>query len=263
MTSGQVTSESKPLLMLVSGWLVSASVWDALIPELGAEFEVVTYEIPGFGARRSEAPGWTFRGAVADLERAVSRLPRPAVLVGLSAGGSLALAVAAQRPANVAAVIGVGASPRWIQADDWTHGAPPEVASAMLEQGRARFLPFLQEVSPTIFFADDDRSAAEAAQNRVLEMAQAHASDQDAIDILERIYRDGDIRGDLARIEVPVLLVHGDRDGLTPPELGEAIRSMVPYAQVAPIAGAAHFPMLTAPTALAETIRVFVRGGRG
>ncbi|WP_166436054.1 alpha/beta fold hydrolase [Cellulomonas shaoxiangyii] len=59
---------------------------------------------------------------------------------------------------------------------------------------------------------------------------------------------------DVAALDVPLLVVHGQDDDVALPADGAALADRVPGARLVPVAGAGHFPMLTAPDAVADAV---------
>ena len=69
--------------------------------------------------------------------------------------------------------------------------------------------------------------------------------------------RDADQTELVGRIAVPTLVVVGDQDGSTPPDLVRATAGLIPGARFEIIAGAGHIPCVEQPAALAALIRDF------
>ena len=67
-----------------------------------------------------------------------------------------------------------------------------------------------------------------------------------------------DIGAAIAGIGIPVLVVCGAEDKMTPPVLSQGIRDAIPGARLALIGGAGHFVMLENPAAFNETLADFV-----
>ena len=66
--------------------------------------------------------------------------------------------------------------------------------------------------------------------------------------------RDADLTPDTGKIAVPTLVVVGDDDRSTPPDLVRAMAERIPGAQFAVIPGAGHLPCIEQPEALAGLI---------
>jgi pimeloyl-ACP methyl ester carboxylesterase len=101
-----------PSLVFIHGTRLTGEMWAAQRGDLGATYRIVTPDLPGHGSRADEP--FTLQAA-ADAIEAVLRdelalAGRPAVLVGLSLGGFVAMEVAARRPDLVTGLVIAGAS---------------------------------------------------------------------------------------------------------------------------------------------------------
>jgi pimeloyl-[acyl-carrier protein] methyl ester esterase len=69
--------------------------------------------------------------------------------------------------------------------------------------------------------------------------------DPDALRGGLEILRDLDLRDALPEIKQPVLVIAGDRDRLSPPQVSRYLAQAIPNARLAEIKGAAHAPFLS------------------
>jgi pimeloyl-[acyl-carrier protein] methyl ester esterase len=67
-----------------------------------------------------------------------------------------------------------------------------------------------------------------------------------------------DLRPELPGVRQPVLLVHGERDGVIPRPHAEMLREGLPSAGLAVLEGCGHLPYYTHPEALAELVTRFL-----
>jgi pimeloyl-ACP methyl ester carboxylesterase len=67
-----------------------------------------------------------------------------------------------------------------------------------------------------------------------------------------------DLRGDMPKISVPVLLIWGDRDTATPIADGRIMEKLIPGAGLAVIPGAGHFTFLDNPGLFARILGSFL-----
>ena len=93
-------------LVLVHGSWTDGTCWDAVVPLLGTDFRVVTYDRRGHsGSRAAGRPDVTRRDHEDDLIALIEGLAAgPVHVVGSSFGGSISLAVAGRRPDLVRSV---------------------------------------------------------------------------------------------------------------------------------------------------------------
>jgi pimeloyl-ACP methyl ester carboxylesterase len=67
-----------------------------------------------------------------------------------------------------------------------------------------------------------------------------------------------DVRGELAEIRAPTLVLTGAEDRLTPPKYGRFLAEMIPGARLVDILAAGHYPQLEQPVAVNAAIRDFL-----
>ena len=67
-----------------------------------------------------------------------------------------------------------------------------------------------------------------------------------------------DLRSDVARIATPTLVLHGDRDALTPVGAGRWLASNIRGTQYVELSGAAHAPFLSHRDAVADSMLRFL-----
>src|SRR5262249_61601688 len=71
-----------------------------------------------------------------------------------------------------------------------------------------------------------------------------------------------DLRAELARVNVPALVVVGEQDEATPPPMSHELAALLPDARLKIIPGCAHVPQLQAPDVFLETISDFMPAPR-
>jgi 3-oxoadipate enol-lactonase len=176
--------------------------------------------------------------------RVLGLLSGPIVPIGCSMGGYLAFELWRQASERIA---GLGLldtratpdTPEQRQARD-------DTIRLLSEEG---FDPFWERSAPSLFAGDDPGAGAIAAE-------QAPAS---LVATLETLRDRPDSRATLPTIDVPVLVVVGEDDRLTPPEDSEAMVAALPDARFLRLAGAGHLTPLERPEEVTEALLAFVR----
>src|SRR5437588_5926647 len=67
-----------------------------------------------------------------------------------------------------------------------------------------------------------------------------------------------DLRGELAKVKVPVLVVVGEHDEATPPPMSHELAALLPDARLKIIAGCAHVPQLQSPGLFLDAVGDFL-----
>jgi 3-oxoadipate enol-lactonase len=113
-------------IVLIHGFTFDMRTWDAQVDVLSQTFQVIRYDLRGFG--RSSLPRGRY-SHVEDLQALIQFLSLSApVLIGLSLGANIALTYALANPGTVRALI--LASPG-LPGFAWSEDRPPEAAAAI------------------------------------------------------------------------------------------------------------------------------------
>jgi pimeloyl-ACP methyl ester carboxylesterase len=109
----QRSGSGAPALVFIHGLGGSTATWDGVVAELSPSFTTIAIDLLGHGQSPvPEDPAlYTRDAALADLDDVLTTIDGPAVLVGHSLGGYLALAHAATRPGATAGVVVLNTGP--------------------------------------------------------------------------------------------------------------------------------------------------------
>ena len=246
------THGAGPDLVLLHGWAMHGGIFAPLTPLLAAQFRVHVVDLPGHG--RSAASDETIDPARCAAWLA-QNLP-PALWVGWSFGGLVALRAALAHAAQVRGLVEIAASPRFVAATDWPHGVPADVfvqfGLGLLENYRETIARFLALETLGSAQAQDELRALKA---HVFERGDpALAALEHGLDVLQAT----DLRDDLATLTVPSLWIAGRRDRLVPAAALRWSAQASPRGEFVEIASG-HAPFLSHATQVAETIAAFAR----
>ena len=97
-----------PLVLCLHGWASSLHMWQRTCQRLASAYHVISLDLPGFGDSSRPAAGFDFRAA--SYAAVVSALlaqvaPTPAVVLGHSMGGLIAVQLALSFPDQVIGLI--------------------------------------------------------------------------------------------------------------------------------------------------------------
>jgi pimeloyl-ACP methyl ester carboxylesterase len=216
------------LLLHGSGPGTTAAAWAPLIAALAPRFRVLAPDLLGFG--ESPAPAGPLRAAWTEQATAlVDALDGPCAVVGNSAGGAIALALAHARPGVITRVVAVGSMGHPMTLPPgldelWGYAPSREAARALVE---------LISPGPASEEAVQARLQASLAQPQYPLLFPAPR--QRWVDELSLSL------DELAAITAPVLLIHGTRDRIVPPGDGAlALLEALPDARAHLFGGAGH-----------------------
>src|SRR4051794_37763283 len=259
-----------PTVVLVHGLGGSHLNWDLLAPQLTPHARVLALDLPGFGRSEPRDRRPTEHANVAVLDRFLDRLvDGPAVLVGNSMGGMISVLETARSPQRVAGLVLLDpALPGPRRALDpritavFGLYAVPYVGERFLWLRRVRQTPLtrvrnllrLVGVDPdTLPPSVIDRSVA-LIEDREDVVGMDKAFLAAARSLLAVLADPRQYRAAMARIAVPVLLVHGERDRLVPVEAAREVAERQPGWRYVELPGVGHVPQLEAPQRVADEV---------
>jgi pimeloyl-ACP methyl ester carboxylesterase len=244
---------SGPAVVLVHGFIGDGrSTWSAQLDELSDEFTVVAWDAPGAG--RSSLPPASFRvadyaGCLAGFVRTL-RLHQPHV-VGLSFGGIVALELFRRRTAVPHSLVLASAYA------GWAGSLPADVVGERLRVSleRADLPPdqFAEAMLGSMFSesAPAEAIAAFAASVRAVDPAGFRA--------MTRSSAEADLRDVLATVDVPTLILCGDRDVRAPLPVAQALHAAIPGSELVVLPGTGHVSPVEAPELFNHELRRFLR----
>ena len=232
-------------VVLIHGWPLSGRSWEAQIgPLVEAGPRVVTYDRRGFGDSSQPWEGYDYDTFAADLKVVLETLDlRDVTLVGFSmGGGEVARYIGTNGTDRIAQAVFASAVPPFLlKTDDNPDGGLDEATIAQFEGGvKGDRLAFLEGFTTQFFQAGDKTDLiSEPARHYARDIA-AGASPKGTLDSIAAFGRT-DFRDDLAKIDVPVLVIHGDSDAIVPFEVsGKRTHETIEGAQLALIEGGPH-----------------------
>lgn len=241
-------------LVLIHGWAMHGGIFAGLADELAQRFRVHVVDLPGHGHADGFRAGMLDPRACADV---IAELTPPAIWIGWSLGGLVAMHAALTRPNHVRGLVALAASPCFVSNNDWAHGVQASVFDAFataLETDHAqaieRFLALETLGSPQAH--DELRALKHAVFTRG---EPDRAALREGLHVLQRT----DLRRDLASLAVPNLWIGGRRDRLVPAAaMRWAAQSNAQGRHLEFASG--HAPFLSATAAVAAAIGAFATG---
>ena len=233
----------KPVV-LIHGWPLSGRSWENQVPALiEAGHRVITYDRRGFGDSSQPWDGYDYDTFAADLNTLLTELDlREVTLVGFSmGGGEVVRYIATFGTDRIAkAVLAAAVPPYLFKSADNPDGGLDDATIASFQAGvTGDRIAFLDGFSTTFFTAGGDLKVSQAQREYARDIA-AFASPKGTLDCITAFGRT-DFRGDLDKVTVPTLVIHGDSDGIVPFEVsGKRSAELIKGAQLVLIKDGPH-----------------------
>jgi non-heme chloroperoxidase len=252
-------------VVLIHGYPLNGHSWERQTkPLLDAGYRVIAYDRRGWGQSSQPTTGLDYDTYAADLKELLEQLELESiVLSGFSMGtGEVTRYLGAYGSERVDKAAMFGAIPPFLlKTDDNPEGVDGSVFEGIKAQVlKDRYVWFKQ-------FFDDFYNVDKLAPDRISDQAwQASfnvACTGSAISTYECV--DNwltDFRDDVAKIDVPMLVVHGTEDRILPFEATAArLTDLIDEVRVIPVEGGPHNIGWTHPEVLNPVFLAFLEGG--
>lgn len=253
----------EPTFVLLHGFGASLYSWNAVLEPLGEYGTVIAYDRPAFGLteRPLEWEGESPYSPQAQVDLLLGLLDRlgveKAILVGNSAGGTVAMNFYLQHPERVQALIlvdpavyaggGAPAGTRWLLRTPQMRHLGPLIARQIQSRG-----PELIELA----WYDPSRITDEtlALYKKPLQVENWDR----ALWELTLASQESGLAERLSEFTLPTLVITGDTDRIVPTEQSIRLAGELPDARLVVIPQAGHVPHEEQPAAFLEAVEAFV-----
>lgn len=240
-------------IVLLHGFPLHRGIWKGQLDPLAVGHRVIALDLPGYGQASTLRAPESLEGITAVVDASVHAIASPpAVVVGHSLGGYVALHRYADHPERVRALV--------LTSTRTEPESEPSVAQ------RHATIARLRQEGPGGF-------AVETARNL---LAPANASNADLFPVVLQMVRSAPVpamissllalanRPDLSdllpEVRAPTLVVWGEQDRTIPPEQTKKLVKAIPGAKGVGIPGAGHLPFLENPAAFNQAVLEFLSG---
>lgn len=232
-------------LMLVHGFPLDHTTWQALYPYLETQFDVIMPDLPGFGQSALLAADYDFEKIAEYLAAMLDALKiNAAYIAGHSMGGYVALAFARTFPGRL---LGLGMLASQSAPDD-------------LERKKARYASAQQvtESGVSVLAGMAVKLSADKINEPFFREIILRQPALGVVAALKAMAKRPDSSPFLTAFNLPVVLVHGLADELIPPARSREMKALLPQAQLVELPGVGHTSSVDAPRETALALNKFL-----
>ncbi|GAA2722959.1 alpha/beta fold hydrolase [Cellulomonas aerilata] len=250
-------------VVLIHGFPLDGNSWEGQTSALlDAGYRVVTYDRRGFGRSSQPSVGYDYDTFAADLRTVLETLDlHDVVLVGFSMGtGEVARYLATYGSERVAkAAFLASLEPYLAITDDNPDGAAPlsffeDVAAQVTKDRYAYFTAFYQD-----FFNLDENLGSRISEEQVRHAWDVAAGSGSIASAAAPLTWPTDFRADIAKIDVPALILHGTADRILPIDAsGRRFAKELSSAEYVEVEGAPHGLLTTHTAEVNEALLAFL-----
>lgn len=261
----KLQGQGEPALILLHGFGASTFSWREVMPSLSQGTTTVAFDRPAFGLTERLLDGeWRGQNPYsleAQADQTVALMDRlgldQTVLVGNSAGGTVAVAAALRHPERVQALVLVdaaiyrgGGAPAWVGPllrTPQMRRLGPLVARSLGQRGEqllqgAWYDP--SNITPKVVEGYKQPLRVQDWDRALWELTMAG--------------RTLDLQGRLGELAMPVLVITGDQDRIVPTEESVRLAGELPNADLVVIPNCGHVPQEECPEAFLAAVSAFL-----
>lgn len=255
--NGKLHGTGDRAMVFVHGLGCEQRMWRYVAPHFETEFVTVLIDLVGSGASDCSAYSADKYSSLQGYAHDIIELGHEvgfedAVLVGHSCGAMIGLLASIEDPAMFESLVLLSASPRYINDKRYAGGFTQQAILTMLRDLRTDYGDWSQNIAP-VFMGNAHRP--ELADELLRSFRR---TDPEIVaDFATAIYT-SDWRTELSKVKASCLVIQCEADPFVPLGVGRYLSSQIPGAQFETIPTDGHFPHLSAPERVVESIRQFV-----
>ena len=231
-------------VVLIHGWPLSHRMWEGQVNALvDAGYRCVAYDRRGFGLSGRPNGGYDYDTFASDLNDLLVSLDlRDVVLAGFSmGGGEVARYIGRYGTGRVAKTMLLGSvTPFMLKTDDNPDGAPAEMFDGMVAQVKADRVGFFESFFKGFFDWTPGKGTPSddvVAYHKQIAWFASPQGTQECITAFGKT----DFRANLAKFDIPTLIVHGDADIIVPIDISaKKAHAVIAGSRLEIIPGAPH-----------------------
>lgn len=237
-------------LVLIHGWALNSGVWQSFIECLtgmDADLDIECIDLPGYG----DALDVNGAGSLESMATyCLSKVSEPAIWVGWSLGGLVAMQAALLAPSLVKGMQLISSSPKFVESDDWPEG----VSLASFKQFSEQLANDYERTLTMFLLMQAGGSAGARDLAREAHAAICQRPNPNAKTLMAGIdcLAGADLRDQLSLLSMPIQVVSGLRDRIAKPASAASLANILSAELIELNTG--HAPFMTEPNAVAASL---------
>lgn len=253
----RVRGSAERAMIFAHGFGCDQNMWRFVEPAFVSEFKTVLFDHVGAGASDltayDRAKYSSLAGYAADVVEIGRELGlKDAVFVGHSVSSMIGALAVQQAPEMFGKLVMVGPSARYIDDADYVGGFSQKQIEELLQFLETNHMGWSMQMAPAIMGNPDRPELGEELINSFCR------TDPEIAKSFARVTFMSDNRADLAKIDVPTLILQCSEDIIASREVGEYVHREIPRSKIVILEATGHCPNLSAPDEVIAAMRPFV-----
>jgi len=250
----EITGEGK-CVALVHGFGDNLQMWYNQVPEFAKRYQVLTYDVRGFGLTEKTKEPYSIDLFAKDLYELLGALEiRSVCVLGFSMGGRIALELALTYPEMTTGLILANSCVETFPRPEMAKHR--KIMGSILQQGN---IEAISETMTKGSFSPGFEKDNPAAFQRCLDIRMQN-DPADYLAIMHAVDEALDAPVDLSRLECPVLIIAGDGDALMGGSVAEYMKRAIGNAKLK-VLPSGHLSAIECPEKFNRAVLNFVENG--
>lgn len=247
----------KPTMVFAHGFGTDQTAWQKVRDAFSNDYRLILYDNVGAGRADPDAfsPNkYDTLHSYADDLLAICEACEvsDAIMVGHSVSGMISLLAAIREPARFKKMVLVGASPRYLNDEDYVGGFSQEALDGFYNAMASNYYAWVSGFAPAAMAnADRPQLAAGFAES-------LSAIRPDIAQSVARVIFQSDHRADLPSVTNEVLLLQTRQDIAVPMEVAQYLHKHVMNSRLEVVDAEGHFPHISAPDEIIGAIKNYL-----
>jgi len=254
-------------VVLTHAWPLSADCWDhQAVALVDAGYRVIAYDRRGFGRSSQPGSGYNYNTYADDLAAVIDATgAKDATLIGFSMGGGEIVRYLARHGSGAVIKAGLVATvvPGLARSANNPNGVDPSFFDGLKDNLRRDRATFLSGLLKDVFYdVETSKKSTNPVSQAVLDWSLQMAMQASIRALIESVDAFGkeDFTADLAAVEVPTLILHGNADKPVPLELtAKRAAAAIKQAKLIVYPGATHGLLVTERERVTHDLLEFLR----
>ncbi|MGE9009268.1 alpha/beta fold hydrolase [Leptospira interrogans] len=244
-------------MVFAHGFGCDQNMWRFVEPAFAGDFKTVLFDHVGAGGSDLTAYDKSKYATLAGYADDVVEIGRElgltdAVFVGHSVSSMIGALAVQKAPGMFGKLVMVGPSARYIDDDNYVGGFSEQQIEELLQFLDSNHMGWSAQMAPAIMGNPDRPELGEELTNSFCR------TDPEIAKAFARVTFKSDNRADLAKIDIPTLILQCSEDIIASKEVGEFVHRGIPGSELIILEATGHCPNLSAPDEVISAMRTFV-----
>jgi sigma-B regulation protein RsbQ len=250
-----------PVMLFAHGFGCDQNMWRFVAPAFASTHRLVLFDYVGCGHSDMNAFSPTRYASLDGYARDVLEICaaldlHDVVFVGHSVSAMIGLLAGLREPARFSRHVMIAPSPRYINDASYVGGFERKDIEDLLSLMDHNYIGWASFLAPVVMANTDRPELVDELQTSFC------STDPIAARAFARATFYADNRDDLARAEVPSLIIQVRDDAIAPMAVGEYMHAHLPKSEMVVIDATGHCPHMSHPDLTLEAMQTFVERGR-